>query len=81
MAKKALPKIKTTKMGDLEEKVDSAPKKRRGRPKKLQTTAEVDAAINLKEFQKSEAKLKKEKEKTISARTVSYTHLTLPTKA
>ena len=27
MAKKALPKIKTTKMGDLEEKVDSAPKK------------------------------------------------------
>ena len=68
MAKKTLPKIKTTKMGDLEEKVDSAPKKRRGRPKKLQTTAEVDAAINLKEFQKSEAKLKKEKEKTISAR-------------
>ena len=36
MAKKALPKIKTTKMGDLEEKVDSAPKKR-GRPKKMQT--------------------------------------------
>ena len=68
MAKKTLPKIKTTKMGDLEEKVDSAPKKRRGRPKKLQTTAEVDAAINLKEFQKSQAKLKKEKEKTISAR-------------
>ena len=49
-------------MGDLEEKVDSAPKKRRGRPKKLQTAAEVEAAINLKEFQKSEAKLKKEKE-------------------
>jgi hypothetical protein len=68
MAKKALPKIKTTKMGDLEEKVDSAPKKRRGRPKKIQTAAEVEAAINLKEFQKSEAKLKKEKEKTISAR-------------
>ena len=68
MAKKALPKIKTTKMGDLEEKVDSAPKKRRGRPKKLQTAAEVEAAINLKEFKKSEAKLKKEKEKTISAR-------------
>ena len=55
-------------MGDLEEKVDSAPKKRRGRPKKLQTAAEVEAAINLKEFKKSEAKLKKEKEKTISAR-------------
>ena len=54
-------------MGDLEEKVDSAPKKR-GRPKKMQTAAEVEAAINLKEFQKSEAKLKKEKEKTISAR-------------
>ena len=67
MAKKALPKIKTTKMGDLEEKVDSAPKKR-GRPKKVQTAAEVEAAINLKEFQKSQAKLKKEKEKTISAR-------------
>ena len=63
MAKKALPKIKTTKMGDLEEKVDSAPKKRRGRPKKLQTAAEVEAAINLKEFQKSQEKLKKEKEK------------------
>ena len=55
-------------MGDLEEKVDSAPKKRRGRPKKLQTASEVEAAINLKEFKKSEAKLKKEKEKTISAR-------------
>ena len=54
-------------MGDLEEKVDSAPKKR-GRPKKMQTAAEVEAAINLKEFQKSEAKLKKEKEKTVSAR-------------
>ena len=54
-------------MGDLEEKVDSAPKKR-GRPKKIQTAAEVEAAINLKEFQKSQVKLKKEKEKTISAR-------------
>ena len=52
MAKKTLPKIKTTKMGDLEEKVDSAPKKRRGRPKKLQSAAEVEAAINLKEFKK-----------------------------
>ena len=62
MAKKALPKLKTTKMGDLEEKVDSAPKKR-GRPKKMQTAAEVEAAINLKEFQKSQEKLKKEKEK------------------
>ena len=30
----------------------------------MQTTAEVEARINLKEFQKSEAKLKKEKEKT-----------------
>ena len=68
MAKKTLPKIKTTKMGDLDANADSAPKKRRGRPKKLQTIAEVDAAINLKEFQKSQAKLQKEKEKTISAR-------------
>ena len=55
-------------MGDLEEKVDSAPKKRRGRPKKLQSAAEVEAAINLKEFKKSAANLKKEKQKTISAR-------------
>ena len=55
-------------MGDLDANADSAPKKRRGRPKKLQTIAEVDAAINLKEFQKSQAKLQKEKEKTISAR-------------
>ena len=53
-------------MGDLEEKADSAPKKRSGRPKKMQTAAEVEAAINLKEFQKSEAKLKKEKEKTFA---------------
>ena len=76
MAKKTLPKIKTTKMGDLEEKVDSAPKKRRGRPKKLQTAAEVEAAINLKEFQKSQVKLKKEKEKTISARINIFSSLT-----
>ena len=55
-------------MGDLEEKVDSAPKKTRGRPKKLQSAAEVEAAINLKEFKKSAANLKKEKQKTISAR-------------
>ena len=34
-----------------------------GRPKKLQTVAEVEADINLREFQKSQAKLKKEKEK------------------
>ena len=34
-----------------------APKKRRGRPKKLQTPAEVDADINLREFQKAQKKL------------------------
>ena len=28
-----------------------APKKRRGRPKKLQTLAEVEADINLREYQ------------------------------
>ena len=32
-------------MGDLEEKVDSVPKKR-GRPKKLQTAAEVEASTH-----------------------------------
>jgi len=36
---------------------------RRGRPKNLSSLAEVQADINLKEFQKSQAKLKKEKEK------------------
>ena len=34
-----------------------APKKRRGRPKKLQTPAEVEADINLREFQKAQKKL------------------------
>ena len=33
------------------------PKKRRGRPKKLQTLAEVEADINLKEFQKAQKKV------------------------
>ena len=38
---------------------DGAPKKTRGRPKKLQTLAEVQADINLKEFQKAQKKLAK----------------------
>ena len=33
------------------------PKKRRGRPKKLQSLAEVEADINLREFQKAQKKL------------------------
>ena len=54
--------ITADKLG-LAESMVSAGKKGRGRPKKLQTPAEVEAAINLKEFQKSQEKLKKEKEK------------------
>ena len=34
------------------------PKKRRGRPKKLKTLAEVEADINLREFQKASKKVK-----------------------
>ena len=41
-------------MGDAAE---VTPKKRRGRPKKLQTLAEVEAEINLKEFKKAQKKL------------------------
>ena len=38
---------------------DGAPKKTRGRPKKLKTLAEVQADINLREFQKAQKKLAK----------------------
>ena len=38
---------------------DAAPKKRRGRPKKLQTLAEVEADINLREYQKLKKKFDK----------------------
>ena len=54
-------------MGDLEEKADSAPKKEEEDRRRCRRCG-GRGAINLKEFQKSEAKLKKEKEKTISAR-------------
>ena len=57
--KRQTPKMQVTKVMDMG--VDSgdevAPKKRRGRPKKLQTLAEVQADINLREFQKSQKKL------------------------
>ena len=54
--------ITADKLGLAESMVDAG-KKRRGRPKKFQTLAEVEADINLREFQKSQEKLKKEKEK------------------
>jgi len=54
--------ITADKLGLAESMVGGA-KKRRGRPKKFQTLAEVEADINLREFQKSQEKLKKEKEK------------------
>jgi len=58
VAVKKLPKINVTKLTDVG--MDSGavtPKKRRGRPKKLQTLAEVEADINLKEFQKAQKKV------------------------
>ena len=58
MAVKKLPKINVTKLTDVG--MDSGAvtsKKRRGRPKKLQTPAEVDADINLREFQKAQKKV------------------------
>ena len=58
---KALPKINDVKKTPMKEVLgkDGAPKKTRGRPKKLQTLAEVQADINLKEFQKAQKKLAK----------------------
>ena len=47
---------------------DGKIKKRRGRPKKFQTLAEVEADINLRELKKAQAKLKKEKEKNKKAK-------------
>ena len=41
----------------MDDGADVTPKKRRGRPKKLQTLAEVQADINLKEFKKAQKKL------------------------
>ena len=42
---------------------DGKLKKRRGRPKKFQTLAEVQADINLRELKKTQEKLKREKER------------------
>ena len=57
--KKQTPKMQVTKVMDMgmDDGGEVAPKKRRGRPKKLKTLAEVEADINLREFQKSQKKL------------------------
>ena len=59
MAVKKTPKINVTKLMDvgMGDAAEVTPKKRRGRPKKLQTLAEVEAEINLKEFKKAQKKL------------------------
>ncbi len=58
---KALPKINDIKKTPMKEVLGEgdAPKKGRGRPKKLQTPAEVEADINLREFQKLKKKFDK----------------------
>ena len=58
---KALPKINDIKKTPMKEVLGEgdAPKKGRGRPKKLQTVAEVEADINLREFQKLKKKFDK----------------------
>ena len=57
--KRQTPKMQVTKVMDMgmDDSGEVAPKKRIGRPKKLQTLAEVQADINLREFQKSQRKL------------------------
>ena len=69
-------KMKVSKLSEMaNEKVqdklgvdDGKIKKRRGRPKKFQTLAEVEADINLRELKKVQEKLKKEKEKNKKAK-------------
>ena len=58
---KALPKINDIEKTPMKEVLggDATPKKRRGRPKKLQTLAEVQADINLREYQKLKKKFDK----------------------
>ena len=58
---KALPKINDIEKTPMKEVLGEgdAPKKRRGRPKKLQTLAEVEADINLREYQKLKKKFDK----------------------
>ena len=59
MAVKKTPKINVTKLMDvgMGDAAEVTPKRGRGRPKKLQTLAEVQADINLKEFKKAQKKL------------------------
>jgi len=57
VAVKKLPKINVTKLTDAGMGSGAAPKKGRGRPKKLQTLAEVEADINLREFKKAQKKV------------------------
>jgi hypothetical protein len=58
---KALPKINDVNKTPMKEVLgkDGEPKKRRGRPKKFQTLAEVEADINLREYQKLKKKFDK----------------------
>ena len=58
---KALPKINDVNKTPMKEVLgdDAAPKKGRGRPKKFQTLAEVEADINLREYQKLKKKFDK----------------------
>ena len=75
---KALPKINDIEKTPMKEVLggDAAPKKRRGRPKKLQTLAEVEADINLREYQKLKKKfdkLKASKKAKISPAKISPT--------
>ena len=58
---KALPKINDVKKTPMKEVLgkDGAPKKTRGRPKKFKTLAEVEADINLREYQKLKKKFDK----------------------
>tara|TARA_B100000886_G_scaffold79123_1_gene51322 strand:+ start:4431 stop:5891 length:1461 start_codon:yes stop_codon:yes gene_type:complete len=59
VAVKNTPKINVTKLMDMGmgDAAEVTPKRGRGRPKKLQTLAEVQADINLKEFKKAQKKL------------------------
>ena len=69
-------KLKVSKLSEMaNEKVqdklgveDGKLKKKRGRPKKLQTLAEVEADINKRELKKVQEKLKREKEKNKKAK-------------
>ena len=69
-------KLKVSKLSEMvNEKVqdklgveDGKLKKKRGRPKKFQTLAEVEADINKRELKKAQEKLKREKEKNKKAK-------------